>query len=286
MAIRVLVFRAIPIGLLACLSLFLACRTGSAGFRENISSGRRLVWSDEFDYRGLPDSTKWSYDAGDGCPNLCGWGNQELQFYTERRAENARVEDGHLVIEARREHWQTREYTSARLISKGKGDWTYGRMEVRARLPKGRGTWPAIWMLPTDWAYGGWPASGEIDIMEHVGYAPDSIFGTIHTQAFNHMMYTQKSGAIVVPDAERAFHVYAIDWTPEKIDFIMDDRVYHTFRNNGTGFEGWPFDRRFHLLLNIAVGGGWGGRHGVDEQIWPQRMEIDYVRVYSTSNFK
>jgi beta-glucanase (GH16 family) len=279
-------FRIIPLGLLAGISLFLACRTGSAGFRENIRSGRRLVWSDEFDYRGLPDSTKWSYDAGDGCPNLCGWGNQELQFYTERRAENARVEDGHLVIEARREHWQTREYTSARLISKGKGDWTYGRMEVRARLPKGRGTWPAIWMLPTDWAYGGWPASGEIDIMEHVGYAPDSIFGTIHTQAFNHMMYTQKSGAIVVPDAERAFHVYAIDWTPEKIDFIMDDRVYHTFRNNGTGFEGWPFDRRFHLLLNIAVGGGWGGRHGVDEQIWPQRMEIDYVRVYSTSNFK
>jgi beta-glucanase (GH16 family) len=282
MMARVL-FRIIPLGLLAGISLFLACRTGSAGFRENIRSGRRLVWSDEFDYRGLPDSTKWSYDAGDGCPNLCGWGNQELQFYTERRAENARVEDGHLVIEARREHWQTREYTSARLISKGKGDWTYGRMEVRARLPKGRGTWPAIWMLPTDWAYGGWPASGEIDIMEHVGYAPDSIFGTIHTQAFNHMMYTQKSGAIVVPDAERAFHVYAIDWTAEKIYFLLDDRVYHTFRNEGTGFEAWPFDRRFHLLLNIAVGGGWGGRHGVDEQIWPQRMEIDYVRVYSTS---
>ena len=185
------------------------------------------IWSDEFDYKGLPDETKWSYDLGDGCPNLCGWGNNELQRYTNA-LKNARVENGHLIIEAHKEDIGTRHYSSTRLISKGKGDWKYGRIEVRAKLPTGLGTWPAIWMLSTDWEYGGWPESGEIDIMEHVGYNPDSIFGTVHTKAYNHMLGTHKVGKIYMPDAESTFHVYAVEWSEKKIDFYLDDNKYFT----------------------------------------------------------
>lgn len=239
-----------------------------------------LVWADEFEYEGLPDSTKWTYDVGDGCPDLCGWGNNELQYYTERRPENARVEGGHLIIEARRETYETRDYSSARLLTREKGDWKYGRFEIRANLPSGLGTWPAIWMLPTDWAYGGWPASGEIDIMEHVGYEPDTVYGTVHTEAFNHTLGTQKGGQIYLPDCEDSFHTYIIEWTPEKIDFFVGETLYHTFQHQGDGFEEWPFNRPFHLILNIAVGGNWGGKEGVAEDIWPQQMLVDYVRVY------
>jgi beta-glucanase (GH16 family) len=242
--------------------------------------GRTLVWADEFNYQGLPDSSKWSYDSGDGCPNLCGWGNNELQYYTVRRAANARVRDGLLVIEASQESFASRSYTSARLVSKGKGDWRYGRIEVRADLPSGIGTWPAIWMLPSDWTYGAWPASGEIDIMEHVGFAADSIYGSVHTASYNHLRGTQRTNGIYVPDAEDAFHVYAIEWTPERIDFFVDDIRYHAFVNEKTGFEAWPFDQRFHLILNLAVGGNWGGMKGVAEGIWPQQLRVDYVRVF------
>ena len=238
------------------------------------------VWADEFNYTGLPDSSKWDYDEGDGCPHVCGWGNNELQFYTRNRKENARVENGHLVIEAHKENYLNRDYSSARLVSRQKGDWRFGKIEVKAKLPSGVGTWPAIWMLPTDWKYGGWPASGEIDIMEHVGYAPDTIFGTVHTQAFNHMYGTHKSDHIFMPDAESAFHVYSIEWDEEEIRFYVDDKQYFQFVNSGKNTEEWPFDQRFYLIMNIAVGGNWGGKKGVDEEIWPQRMEVDYVRVY------
>lgn len=240
----------------------------------------RLVWSDEFNYSGLPDSTKWGYDLGDGCPDNCGWGNNELQFYSANRLENARVENGHLVIEARREKMGAKDYTSTRLVSRNKGDWTYGRIEVRAQLPNGRGVWPAIWMLPTDWAYGNWPASGEIDIMENVGYLPDSIFGTVHTTRFNHIMGTQKTKGLSSSTLSSAFHEYSIEWDAEKIDFLFDGQKYLTFQNLHEGSPAWPFDRKFHLLLNIAVGGNWGGKMGVDPTVWPQKMLIDYVRVY------
>jgi beta-glucanase (GH16 family) len=239
-----------------------------------------LVWADEFNTSGLPDASKWGYDVGDGCPNICGWGNNELEYYTANRSENARVENGNLVIEARRENFGSRAYTSARLVSRTKGDWAYGRFEIRAKLPSGVGTWPAIWMLPTEWAYGGWPASGEIDIMEHVGFAPDSIHGSIHTSAYNHTKGTQRTRAITIADAEKAFHVYSIEWTEERIDFYVDSTRYHSFSNEKSGFAAWPFDRTFHLLLNIAVGGNWGGQKGVDQNIWPQQMVVDYARVY------
>lgn len=243
------------------------------------AGNRRLVWADEFEQEGAPDSSRWTYDLGDGCPDICGWGNNELQYYTQR-PENVRIEDGRLIIEAHREPYEGKEYTSTRLVSRQKGDWKYGYIEARAKLPQGTGTWPAIWMLPTDWQYGGWPASGEIDIMEHVGYNPERVYGTVHTKAFNHAIGTQKGDSTEVVDAHHKFHVYAIDWSPEKIDFLVDGEVYHTFLNEGTGYEAWPFDQPFHLLMNLAVGGNWGGAKGVDEEIWPQRMEVDYVRVY------
>jgi beta-glucanase (GH16 family) len=240
----------------------------------------KLVWSDEFDSGAWPDTTKWGYDVGDGCPNICGWGNNELQYYMANRASNARIENGHLIIEAHREPMGTKEYTSARLVSKHKGDWTYGKIVASAKLPKGLGVWPAIWMLPTDWKYGGWPASGEIDIMEHVGYMPDSLFGSIHTKRFNHIMGTQVTKGVYSTSLSDAFHEYGIEWDAEKIDFLFDGVVFQTFQNNKEGPDAWPFDQPFHLVLNMAVGGNWGGRKGVDTSIWPQQLIIDYVRVY------
>ncbi len=242
---------------------------------------KRLVWADEFNYNGLPDPQKWGYDLGDACekPCGCGWGNNETQFYTEKK-ENARVENGFLVIEARHEKTGTKAYSSARLVTKNKGDLSHGRLEIRAKLPSGRGIWPAIWMLPSDSTYGGWPRSGEIDIMEHVGYMPDSIYGTVHTELYNGMKGTQKSVGIQSGSIASEFHVYGIDWNAEQIDFLMDGQVFNTFKNRKEGVDAWPFDRAFHLLLNVAVGGNWGGKKGVDNAAFPQKMLIDYVRVY------
>jgi beta-glucanase (GH16 family) len=234
-----------------------------------------LVWNDEFDYSGLPNSDKWGYDVGGG-----GWGNNELQYYTEARTENARVENGKLIIEARKEQYEGNEYTSARLVTRHKGDWLYGRIEAYAKLPSGTGTCPAIWMLPTDWAYGTWPKSGEIDIMEYVGYDPGVVHGSIHTEAYNHVLGTQKTATYSVPDAETAYHLYAVEWDAEKIDFFVDNTKYFTFSNEHTDYTTWPFDKAFHLILNIAVGGNWGGAQGVDPNIWPQKMYVDYVRVF------
>ena len=177
--------------LLAAVAIFTSCSGGKPEYHTiTTPTGTwELVWDEEFDYEGLPDSTKWSYDT-DG--NEYGWGNNEAQFYTKGRKENAWVSDGVLTITARKENMEGKKYTSARLRTKGKGDWLYGRFEIRAQVPTGKGTWPAIWMLPTDWAYGGWPASGEIDIMENVGYDPDTIVGSAHTKLYNHVMGTQK----------------------------------------------------------------------------------------------
>jgi beta-glucanase (GH16 family) len=246
----------------------------------SITNKKRLVWSEEFNYTGLPDTTKWSYDIGDGCPNLCGWGNNEYQYYTANRKENARVENGNLVIEAHKEKMGTKEYSSARMVTKHKGDWTYGRMEIRAKLPKGIGVWPAIWMLSTDWSYGGWPESGEIDIMENVGWMPDSIFGTVHTKNFNHLEKTQVSNSVFCKTLTSEFHTYSIEWDADKIDFLFDNNKYLTFTNKKDGPNSWPFDRNFHFILDVAVGGNWGNVKGVDDSIWPQKFEVDYLRVY------
>ncbi len=232
------------------------------------------AWQDEFDYQGRPDPAKWGYDLG-----ASGWGNHELQDYTDR-IDNAFVGDGVLTIEARKEGRDGAHYTSARLVSKGKGDFLYGRIEARAKLPAGRGTWPAIWMLPTDWRYGDWPRSGEIDIMEHVGFDPGRIHVSVHTQAYNHIAGTQKTAIRAVDGATTGFHVYRVDWTPDAIRGYVDGALVLEFPNEGSGPDAWPFDQRFHLLLNVAVGGDWGGKQGVDDAAFPARMQVDYVRVY------
>ncbi|HEU4768561.1 MAG TPA: glycoside hydrolase family 16 protein [Pyrinomonadaceae bacterium] len=260
------------------LLLLLAC----ASFQQPPKNSWQLVWSDEFDYTGLPDSSKWGYDVGGH-----GWGNKELQNYTERRKENARVENGVLIIEARRDGGDANPYTSARLVTKGKGDWTYGRFEVRAKLPSGRGTWPAVWMLATQHSYGQgyWPDNGEIDIMEHVGFDPDVVHFSAHTKAYYHSIGTQKTGKTTVDSARSGFNVYAVEWTPQEIRWYVNDKQTFKFNNerlsnSAADYKQWPFDKPFHILLNVAVGGTWGGQQGVDESIWPQRMEVDYVRVY------
>ncbi len=245
---------------------------GKQGFTQQ-QKDKKLVWSDEFSADGLPDSTRWGYDVGDH-----GWGNNEKQNYRYADTNHAVVRGGFLHITARRD--AEGNYRSARMVTKNKGDWKYGRIEVRARLPKGRGTWPAIWMLPTDWKYGGWPASGEIDIMEFVGYMPDSVFFSVHTKSYNHSIGTQKTKGIYLPGTYEDFHVYGIDWDASHIVFQLDGKEVFRFTREAGGPEVWPFDQRFHLLMNVAVGGNWGGQKGIDESIWPQKMEVDYVRVY------
>lgn len=250
--------------------------------------GYRLLWSDEFEIPGLPDPAKWTYDTH---ANRTGWYNNELQYYAAGRPENARVENGNLVIEARREtlagvpdHGGQR-FTSARLISRAdrdpgqEGGWTYGLFEARIKLPCARGTWPAFWMLPDDAA--AWPNGGEIDILEHVGHRPGVVHGTIHTGAFNHVRQTERQGSVTLPDACTAFHVYQALWTPDRIVFSIDNQPYFTFANDGSGDRThWPFDSPFHLILNIAVGGDWGGQEGIDETAFPQAMQVDWVRVW------
>lgn len=233
----------------------------------------RLVWGDEFDLPGLPDPARWDYEVGY-------IRNNERQYYTMRRQENARIEDGMLILEARKEPFKDFDYTSASLITRGSGEWTYGRIEVRAKLPTGKGMWPAIWMLGTNIDSAGWPACGEIDIMENVGFEPNLIHGNIHTQAYNHVKKTNKGASLTVAKPYETFHVYAVEWFTDHIDLFIDEQKYFTFKNEGTGTDVWPYDRPFYLILNIAVGGSWGGMQGIDDTIFPQQMTIDYVRVY------
>ncbi len=245
------------------------------------NNGWNLIWKDEFSIAGMPDTTRWNYDTRG---NSYGWGNNELQWYTNAESRNANVSNGTLKITARKEPTSGKAYSSARLTTKNKGDWKYGKVEVRARLPKGRGTWPAIWMLPTENRYGGWPGSGEIDIMEHVGYDPGIIHSTVHTKAYNHVKKTQVGRQINVNSAMVDFHVYATEWDENEIRSYVDGELYFSFKNEKTGSDTWPFDQPFHLILNLAIGGGWGGIKGVDETIFPTTMEVDYVRIYQRSN--
>jgi|GEM_PF-195267 len=252
-----------------------------------------LIWSDEFDIDGAIDPTKWTHE--NWAPGNV---NNELQRYTSR-PENSRVEGGNLIIEARRDFYQGDEYSSARIHSRGKGDLLYGRVEVRAKLPFGRGTWPAIWMMPTDfftyattcsestgWISGcdAWPNSGEIDIMEHVGFDEGHIWATVHNKAYYWVNFEQRKGALWNESVANEFQIYAMEWSPTRIDIFVNDALMFTYNNQGNGWQSWPYDHPFHLILNIAVGGNWGGAQGVDENIWPQRMEIDYVRMYQRTD--
>ena len=247
-----------------------------ATMSEAASDGMTLVFSDEFAGNAEIDTASWRVYKGDGCPQLCGFGNNELQQYTGD-TRNLRIEDGVLIIEAHRRE----DYTSAKVTTEAMPGWTYGKISVRARLPKGLGTWPAIWMLPDSNEFGGWPKSGEIDIMEHVGFNEAVVHGTIHTEAYNGMLGTQNTGTMRVEDATSAFHVYTVEWTKETLRWFIDDTEYHVIeRKDSDTYKEWPFDKPFHLILNLAVGGDWGGREGVDEDAFPARFEIDWVRVW------
>ena len=268
-----------------------ACGSGSAGAGPQPAAAGpapaagarpanwKLAWSDEFDTDGLPNPAKWVYDTD---RNKLGWYNDELQYYSAGRLENSRVSGGKLIIQARKERltaaadYGGQAYTSARLITRGKQDWTYGFMEVRAKLPCGLGTWPAIWMLGTK---GAWPDDGEIDIMEHVGKARGQILGTVDTAAYNHQINTHKGGSTMVPDACDAFHNYQLSWTADQIAVGVDDKVFFTFANAKDGDNAkWPFSNPEYLILNLAIGGMLAGP--VDDAIFPVQMEVEYVRMY------
>jgi beta-glucanase (GH16 family) len=264
------------------------CGGGSAALADEVASpaqyavpltipqGYVLAWSDEFDTSGLPDASHWQYDTG---RNKVGWHNHELQYYSNGRPENSEVRNGKLVITARKESlsdqadWGGQQYSSARLITASKKEWTYGFFEIRAKLPCGKGTWPAIWMLGSQ---GAWPAGGELDIMEQVGSNPARVFSTVHT--------TSGSGAsgvgeaVQVTDACQAFHNYQMDWTAQQIRFGVDGKTHLIYKNPGSGKDKWPFDSPQFMILNLAIGGDLGGT--VDDDIFPVRMEVDYVRVY------
>ena len=243
--------------------------------KSPVTKGMKLVWSDEFNYVGLPDSSKWNYGIGGS-----GWGNHEKQFYTDADSSNAMVKNGLLSIIARKEKHENSDYTSARLLTKGKAEWTYGFVEIRAKLPAGVGLWPAGWMLGSNADEVGWPKCGEIDIMEHVGYKKDSLFGTVHTEAYNHRNNTQKGKIIFLDHPYSEFHTYALKWTPEKMEFLLDGNVYFQFANEHKTDAEWPFDKPFYLLLNMAVGGDFGGKEGVDDSVFPAVYQVDYVRIF------
>lgn len=237
----------------------------------------RLVWADEFEGSAL-DARRWRHDTS---RNKQGWYNNERQYYGP---DNAQVAGGRLVITAERRarkekaDWGGQAYSSARIDTKGRQSWTGGFFEVRANIPCGRGTWPAIWMLPDS---GRWPDGGEIDIMEHVGFDPTRVHATLHTALFTHSKGTQRGASTTVPTACGRFHRYQMDWRPDAITIGIDDRAFMRIRNDRPGGRGaWPFDAPFHLILNLAIGGDWGGQKGIDDDALPARFEVDYVRVW------
>ncbi len=260
--------------------------------KQAMSYQWKLVWQDEFNYAGRPNPDKWNFNIWPARKV-----NDEDQAYTER-LKNARVENGKLIIEAHKEDYGNAKYTSARLTNQDKGDMLYGRADIRAKLPAGQGTWSAIWMLPTnpfkyattceagaDWqgssTCDAWPNSGEIDIMEHVGYDMNRIHGTVHTKDYYWVEWEQRKGSIEGKNVAEEFHVYSVEWTPDSIVVLFDDVPYFYYANEGTGWKSWPFDHPFHIILNLAVGGFWGRAGGpIDDSIFPARMEVDYVRIY------
>jgi len=257
--------------------------TKSQSIQIDIPQGWQLVWHDEFDGSDI-DPSKWEHEV-----NAQGGGNNELQYYTDR-AQNSYVKDGVLVIQALKELYTgpegTREYTSARLHTKNKGDWKYGSFVIRAKLPSGKGLWPAIWMLPTDNVYGDWAASGEIDIMELLGHEPNKIYGSlhyggewpknVHTVGF----YTLPHGTFA-----QDFHVFSLQWSPTQFCWYVDGVLYQKQTEWYTAKAPYPapFDQRFHLILNIAIGGTWPGDPDTNT-VFPQKMVVDYVRFFKKEN--
>jgi beta-glucanase (GH16 family) len=267
--------------LLAAQSAFTVTNSAYAGPMRRHANAN-LAWHDEFDGAAL-DTSKWQYDTS---RNKEGWFNGERQYYSA--GQNLRVANGLLTIEARHEKlnparypdWGGQEYTSAKIYSKGPG-WTYGFYEIRAKLPCAPGTWPAIWMLPVDLKK--WPDDGEIDIMEQVGAEPNLIYASLHTKLFNHVLKTQRSAQKLVPTSCTSFHLYQLDWRPDSITIGVDGRGILRVLNDRPGGKGaWPYFTPFKMILNLAIGGDWAAAKGIDDAAMPQRMDVDYVRVWQT----
>ncbi|MDX2188237.1 MAG: glycoside hydrolase family 16 protein [Bacteroidota bacterium] len=236
----------------------------------------KLIWSDEFENQGLPDSTKWNYEQG------CSIRNHESQYYTYKNINNAYCNNGILTLGAHLESVNNCTVTSASITTKGKFEFTYGKVEIRAKIPKGAGTWPALWMMADSKKYGQWPKNGEIDLLESVGWDANKIHCNIHTEAYNHVKKTNKGKSIEVPNLYNEFHVYTLEWSTAELAFYMDDEIVFTYENETQVDDPtiWPYNRPFYLLMNLAIGGDWGGVKGVDTNIFPAKFEIDYVRVY------
>lgn len=233
-------------------------------------SQETLVWSEEFEGSEL-DESRWNFALGDGCPELCGWGNAEPQLYTR---DNHKLEDGKLHITVKRE---AEEYTSTRINTKNKFEFQYGRVEARAKLPKGKGVWPALWMLGSNIDEVGWPLCGEIDILEYVGREPGQVFNSLHTaNSHGNTINTRKTR---IENIEEGFHTYVMDWTEHEIRFYVDGDLMYTFNPTDRSEEVWPFDQPFYLLVNLAISGNFGG-HDIDDSVLPQEFIIDYIRVY------
>ena len=233
-----------------------------------------LVWSDEFDGSEV-DLNNWTFETGAN-----GWGNNEFQNYTN--GDNSELIDGNLVITARKvdENTTYGSYTSSRMVTRGKKEFKYGKIEARAKLPAGTGIWPAIWMLGTNLSSAGWPLCGEIDIMEYVGYDPNIVHATVHRGSGSGV--NGSGSSMSLPTCEEEFHIYGLLWTADEMIFYIDeiDNVIHRYAPAVKTEANWPFDQPFFFILNVAVGGNWGGAQGIDNSIFPQSMEIDYVRVY------
>ena len=235
----------------------------------------KLVWNDEFDGTGLPDPAKWGYEEGFVR-------NREFQYYTRERTENVRMENGNLVFEARLDNFRHDQglalCTSGSINTFKRAAWTYGRFEIRAKIPSGIGTWPAIWMLGENIPAVPWPTCGEIDIMEYVGHSCHNVYFTVH--AAKEGKHTSKGKSVVYPQAEDAFAVYVLEWDENGMKFFVDDVLGLEFKRGDIDIAPWPFDKPHYLLLNLAIGGGWGAEKGIDGDIFPSRFEVDYVRVY------
>lgn len=239
--------------------------------------GYSLAWSDEFSGPSL-NSSFWSYDVGDGCPNLCGWGNNELQYYTSS-ADNLFFQDGKMIIEAKKQSFSGKNYTSARIKTAGKKTVKFGRIDFRAKLPKGKGIWPAFWMLPQNSVYGGWPRSGELDIMEMVGHEPNKVHGTLHFGPGPGSVQITRSYTLPAGNFADAFHVFSIEWEPDVIRWYVDGNLFSTAEKAAFGNNNYPFNEDFYFLINLAVGGNWPGNPDATTQ-FPQWLIVDYVRVY------
>ncbi|MGV3459259.1 MAG: glycoside hydrolase family 16 protein [Flavobacterium sp.] len=231
----------------------------------------KLLWEENFNGKALNEKV-WNYELGDGCPNICGWGNNERQIYT---TTNHKLKDGKLIITAKKEG---DKYSSTRITTAGKKEFKYGYIEARAKLPVGQGIWPAFWMLGSNIKQVGWPLAGEIDILEYVGKEPHMVFTSLHTKdSHGETINTKKTP---FANIEEGWHTYAINWTKDKIEFFVDDKSVYTFAPENKTTKVWPFDQPFYFIVNVAIGGNFGGP-AVDDKIFPQEYMVDYIRVYA-----